>query len=329
MIGSFRNSVDSWLTKTLHSDIYLTLGNMDGTGRSKPHDIEQKWLTGLRNLPAIDTLSTAVLVDVTTNFDRFDMLVLDPNEHSEHGYRSVLISEPLANKHRLKAGDPISLFTERLGDVEFTVAGVYRDYGSSHGRMVMLRHLYNQYWNNHRIGSIGLMLNKDVDSTEVMQQLRQSVKALDTPVHIRDNKSIHAESLAIFDRTFAVTRVLRWLTMGVAFIGIFSALLAMHLERARDFAVLRASGGSQTQLQHIIILQSLGMGIAAGLLALPLGWLMSEMLIHIINVRSFGWSMQSYLPVSAFPNTLLLATSAAVLAGLYFQLCDTVITNIG
>jgi len=105
--------------------------------------------------------------------------------------------------------------------------------------------------------------------------------------------------------------------MGVAFIGIFSALLAMHLERARDFAILRASGGSHTQLRQIIAVQSVAMGIAAGVLAVPLGWFMSEMLIHIINVRSFGWSMNSILPVSAIPQTLLLSVASAALAGIY------------
>jgi len=332
MIGSFRQSVDSWLTRTLQSDIYITLGNTDGTGRSTPSMVDEQWLKTLQELPAVNATSTAMLVDVATNFDSFEMLVLDPHESSEQGYellddknswsqfltaRTVLVSEPLANKHNVQAGSPIVLFTESLGHVEFTVAGVYRDYGSSHGRMVMLRDLFSEYWNNPTIGSVGLMLDKQADRARVIEQVKQQATLINTPVKVRDNGSIHAESLAIFDRTFAVTRVLRWLTMGVAFIGIFSALLAMHLERAKDFAVLRASGGSQAQLQRIIILQSLGMGTAAGILAIPLGWLMAEMLIHIINVRSFGWSMESFLPSSAIAETLLLATGAALLASIY------------
>ena len=34
------------------------------------------------------------------------------------------------------------------------------------------------------------------------------------------------------------------------------------------------------------------MGMVAGLLALPLGWLLAVILVNVINVRSFGWTMR-------------------------------------
>jgi len=186
--------------------------------------------------------------------------------------QSILISEPLANKHSLVAGDKLSLFTETEGDVDFVVAGVYQDYGSSHGRIIIHRSNYARFWNNTEIGSIGIGFEAGANNAATIERIRQQTKQLGTPTRVRDNVSIHQESLAIFDRTFAVTRVLRWLTMGVAFIGIFSALLAMHLERARDFAILRASGGSHTQLRQIIAVQSVAMGIAAGLAGIYPAW---------------------------------------------------------
>jgi len=334
MIGSFRNSVDVWLTKTLRSDVYLTLGDMDATGRTETGNVSTQWLQQLNAIDGVKDISTGTVLDVVTNLDTFDLLVLNPNSTSEKSYewlhtesdntwlnfqsqRTVLISEPLANKHQLTAGDSISLFTATQGDVVFEIAGVYRDYGSSHGRLVIHRATYAQYWNNTTIGSIGVMLDDNTNRNTVMQRVRNLSTTAGVPIQVRDNTSIHQESLDIFDRTFAVTRVLRWLTMGVAFIGIFSALLAMHLERARDFAILRASGGSQTQLRYIIGLQSLCMGITAGLIAIPLGWFMSEILIHIINVRSFGWRMSSLLPPTAVPQALLLSIGAAILAGIY------------
>jgi putative ABC transport system permease protein len=121
----------------------------------------------------------------------------------------------------------------------------------------------------------------------------------------------------VFDRTFMVTRVLRWLTVGVAFVGIFSALLALHLERAREFAIIRATGATRLRIISVVLLQTFLMGVLAGLLALPLGWIMSELLIKVINVRSFGWSMQSMLPAGSIPETLILACLSAMLAGIY------------
>jgi putative ABC transport system permease protein len=59
------------------------------------------------------------------------------------------------------------------------------------------------------------------------------------------------------------------------------------------------------------------MGVLSGLLALPLGWAMSEILIHVINLRSFGWSMNSFIPQGTISSTLVLSCTAAFLAALY------------
>lgn len=334
MIGSFRQSVDDWLKQALQSDMYITLGDTDGKGLNAESKVDDAWLGSLAKLDGVKDFSTGFIANTVTNFDTFDMLVLLPSTNSEASYNwlhdnnagtwqrfinspSVLISEPLANKYGVTQGDSITLFTEKVGDKEFDVAGIYQDYGSSHGRMVIHRQQYDQFWDNPRISSIGLNTTSNVDKHEVLERVREHTNLLSTPIRVRDNHSIHQESLAVFDRTFAVTRVLRWLTMGVAFIGIFSALLAMHLERARDFAVLKASGASNAQLTSIIGLQSIGMGITAGLIAVPLGWIMSEILIHIINVRSFGWSMSSVIPKHSISQTLLLAVGSAALASIY------------
>ena len=151
----------------------------------------------------------------------------------------------------------------------------------------------------------------------MLAALRARLADVEQPLSVRSNDAIHNDSLEVFDRTFEVTRVLRWLTVGVAFVGIFSALLALHLERAREFAVLRATGATRAQIALTVGAQTLLMGLLAGLLSLPLGWGMSETLIHIINVRSFGWSMQSHLPPGAALSAVGPACVSAVLAGLW------------
>ena len=47
--------------------------------------------------------------------------------------------------------------------------------------------------------------------------------------------------LAIFDQTFAITTALNLLASVVAFIGILSALMALQLERTREFGTMRAN----------------------------------------------------------------------------------------
>ncbi|NJM11648.1 MAG: ABC transporter permease, partial [Synechococcaceae cyanobacterium SM1_2_3] len=95
------------------------------------------------------------------------------------------------------------------------------------------------------------------------------------PLIIRSNRDIQRLTLEIFDRTFTITQVLRLLAILVAVVGILSALLALQLERAREFAVLRAIGMTPGEIGGLVSLQTGFMGAAAGLLALPTGILLA------------------------------------------------------
>ena len=131
------------------------------------------------------------------------------------------------------------------------------------------------------------------------------------------NADIRRITLTIFDRTFAITHVLRLLAISVAFVGVLSALIALQLERMREYALLRATGMTVQEVASMIGIQTLVMGLLAGLFALPLGLLMSDVLIDVINKRSFGWSMLHILPTSVLVQAMLLAIVAAGLAGIY------------
>jgi len=98
---------------------------------------------------------------------------------------------------------------------------------------------------------------------------------------------------------------------------VLSALLALQLERGREYGVLRAMGMTRGQLAHLILIQTSIMGAAAGVLAMPLGVGMGALLIDVINLRSFGWTIPMAVGPGALVLGLLLAWGAALLAGLY------------
>ena len=124
-------------------------------------------------------------------------------------------------------------------------------------------------------------------------------------------------AMAVFDRTFVITDVLRFLAIVVAFAGVLSALIALQLEQVREFGVLRAIGMTPGQIRGMIVGQTGLMGLFAGILAVPLGLIMAEVLIEVINRRAFGWSMQQQLPPNVLIQALMLALSAAFIAGAY------------
>jgi putative ABC transport system permease protein len=203
------------------------------------------------------------------------------------------------------------------GPLTLPIGGVFYDYGSDRGLITLARSVYARWWGDDAISTVGVFLQPGVETATAIAAIHGVLKGMDRSVQIRSNREIHDQSLDIFDRTFVITQVLRLLAIGVAFVGVFSALMALQLERTREQAVLRATGVTPRQLSLLTLLQTGLMGLYAGVLSLPLGWLMSKVLIEVINRRAFGWSIQTQLPFAALPEALLLAVSAALLAGLY------------
>jgi putative ABC transport system permease protein len=130
-------------------------------------------------------------------------------------------------------------------------------------------------------------------------------------------RAILAESLAVFDRTFRITRVLRALLLGVAFIGVLSASMALQLERSKEFAVMRALGLTRAQIAGLITGESLVIGLLAGGIAVPTGLLMAWVLIESVQRRAFGWTMPFDVNTGLLAQTVLVGLLAAALAAIY------------
>jgi putative ABC transport system permease protein len=331
MIGSFRTTVTLWLEQTLTSDIYISAPSAvsNRAATALPDGILER----LDAIAGIAGISRGRSVQVDGRRGGVELLAVRMADHSVQGFRFkdrpldrvwyrfareplVLISEPYANRHGLDAGANLELFTAR-GWQDFTVGGVFYDYGTDQGKLVMHQPLYTRLWNDPRISAVGIRVQDRVALSEVLEAVQNAMSPLGDGVQVRPTREIREHSLEVFDRTFAVTRVLRLLALGVAFIGILSALLALHLEQAREYAILRASGATPGQMWLLVSLQSALMGLFSGLFALPLGWLMSDILINVVNLRSFGWTMQTILPPGILLEAVVLALVAALLAGLY------------
>ena len=134
---------------------------------------------------------------------------------------------------------------------------------------------------------------------------------------IRSNDYLIEFSIKVFDCTFAITRILRLLVVGVAFIGVLSALMALELEKQREMGVLRVVGLTPWQLWGVVMGQCGMMGVIAGITAFPIGYLLSQILIHVINQRSFGWTFQTIIPLEIWGQGFFLGVVAALLAGIY------------
>ena len=331
MVGSFRNTVEVWLTQSLRGDIYLSPPTIVGTQSSGA--IDPAVFPILESWPGVLRVDTFREVEVDSPLGPVSLShTQNPNIGVERIYRSVemdptlvwdamlagavIVSEPFATRAELpRRGATVTVDTPR-GPLTLPVVGVYYDYTSSQGTILMARPFYLQVWDDESVGAASLRLAPGVDADALSRDLADALAPLQR-LEVRPNAGLRADALAIFDRTFAITDAMQLLATAVAFVGVLSALLSLQLEKARELGILRAVGLTVRQLWGLVMLQTGLMGAVAGLLALPAGMALSLILIYIINRRAFGWTLQLYVEPAPFLLALALALAAALLAGLY------------
>jgi putative ABC transport system permease protein len=208
----------------------------------------------------------------------------------------------------------VTLLTDR-GERAFPVAGIYYDYATERGAVLMSRDVYERFWDDRGTSSLGVFVAEGHSAEAVTDALRTALAG--TGLQVRPNGALRAQALKVFDRTFAVTEALRVLAVVVAFIGVWSALMALQVERTRELATLVALGLTPAQLWALTLLETGLMGAAAGLLSLPTGTLLALILVDVINVRSFGWTMRLEIDPWLLAQALGLSVAAALLASVY------------
>jgi putative ABC transport system permease protein len=338
MINSFRTTVESWLDASLTADVYVA---PPATGVNASNaTIAPAAVADFEALPDVTdvTLFRRVTVDFRTaeagdrqasllavrsdreRTARTFVWALRPADGlwaSMAGQDEVQVSEPFANKYGVTPRNNRLLLRTDQGERSFRVVAVYYDYASDAGVIVMRHETYRRYWQDDQISSLALYVNpaRVSDLGSFVDRLRRQFAGRD--LVISANRELRADALAIFDRTFTITSALNLLATVVAFIGVLSALMALQIERTRELGMLRANGMTLRQLWRMTLLETGLMGGTAGLLAMPTGFLLALILVYIINLRSFGWTIRLDLQWETFAQAMLVALASALLAAVY------------
>jgi putative ABC transport system permease protein len=99
--------------------------------------------------------------------------------------------------------------------------------------------------------------------------------------------------------------------------GIAGALLALVVDRRREFGLLRFLGAATSQIRKLILVEAGLIGLLANLVGFVLGLALSFILIYVINKQSFGWTIQFHWPAGILVSSLVGVFLATILAGLY------------
>ena len=329
MIASFRDTVASWVGRSMIADLYMApaANEILGLEARIPEEI-RPFLLSQPGVASVDTylqLRTSVndtdyTLAVLGGSDRGNLQVLPGGDRAKFytpGY--ALVSEALATAQDLSPGDTISLPSPAAsGETPFTVAAVYIDYSDDIGRVYLTRDNFDRHWNEPGNNSLAVYLDDDT-STDRPAELAKTVESKFSQggeLSIFSNSAIRKRIFEIFDQTFAVTYVLRTVAIAVAAIGILLALTTLVSERTREIAIFRALGAAPGQIRKTYLTEAGLIGLCSGILGAICGLLLSMVLTWVVNKAFFGWTIQFRIPWTEVLLTPLWVTAVAVASGL-------------
>lgn len=311
MVESFRSSVDRWLDARLAAPLHLQLA---GEQRAMPEDlaamiddladghvVRVSWPERIRGEPVrVNHVTQRGSVPPDLG------LALVAGSYDEQG---VLLSEPLARRLDLAPGAtlplPVAGGTQRV-----TVAGIFREYGAGPGLILVP-------------DAVGIPLLPGQTGIEIhgLARTPDAVAAALAEVapegtRVRRNDELLELARGVFDRTFEVTAVLNSIAGIVAGFGLFAALTALGLERRAQYGMLRTLGVDRATPAWLNVGEATLVAVGAVLLSLPLGAAVALILIEVVNVRAFGWSLDVSFPPWLFLQALGIGLAAGWAAAL-------------
>lgn len=330
MVGSFRKTVAVWMNDQLRADLYLRPAGSSGVDQhsTMSPDIAER-IAKIPGVAAIERFRAysisyeglpATLAGTDNNVDASDGTEFLPGENGDAILRKLptgdfaVVSEPFANKHNVRVGSVLAL---PLGGAmpDFTVLGIYYDYAAESGYVVLDWNTLMKYLPDPAVSSIAVYLKAGADRAALRRRIDSVIGG--RAVVVFPNATLRKGAIATFDRTFRITYALEAVAVIVAVMGIAGALLAMVIDRRREFAVLRFLGAAKPQVRRIILCEAGLLGLLANGIGLILGTVLSLVLIFVINKQSFGWTIQFHWPVALLLLAITGIYVATVIASLY------------
>jgi putative ABC transport system permease protein len=326
MVGSFREGVAQWLDQVLPADLYA---------RTAPQSAlaEQSWLPGdfVQQAAAVPgvvrvqaartrSMELAPQRPAVTLFARelddpeSQLPMVGPVQKAMPGEIGVYVSEAVAALYGARPGERLVLplaLAQRDGSpdadapagapasagsgIPTRVLGVWRDYARQFGTVAMSLSDYRALTGDDRINDLALWLKPGTAPEAVMQRLRE---ASPDPAMLgfASSTELRRISLSIFDRSFAVTRYLQAVAIGIGLVGVAASLSAQVLARRKEFGLLSHLGLTRTQVVRLVAAESAAWLATGALVGVALGAVISAVLVHVVNPQSFHWTMQMVWP---------------------------------
>jgi putative ABC transport system permease protein len=331
LIFSFRGSLDTWIHKNIHADIYIKPASCTSNYCFSP--FSDLIVSSVRKLPEVAGVDRfrALQVEVSgkktiagfgdTAVKRQHM----SKDYKDKEYEKSLeqmsgnvpvagISDFLSMKLGFGKGDLISIHTPS-GMQSFTVNDVFASYSTTSGFIYLDRKWLKEYWKIDDVTQFSVYLHEGADIDRTIQKIR-SMLSHHYSLEIMNNRELREKVIKIFDKSFAITYAIELICLTVSLIGIVNTLLSLVFERKREFSILRYLGASWKQLERTFLLSSAFIGASGIFLGGLMGPLMSVIFIYVVNKVSFGWKISFHVPFLSLFLVICILFLTALLSGL-------------
>lgn len=340
-IHSVRGSLLTWIDQMVTADLIVTSGARTAGPINVP--LKEELAEGLKAIPGVRIVDLYRLIRST--YRGRPVLVESFSAEVSGGVRSlpmtegdgkkalrqmanregVIVSESFQSRFGKGLGDTIELPTPS-GLVRFTVLGVYVDYSSDSGTVLIDRALYKKLWQDELVDAFDLWLAPGADEGGVIQKIRSDYGER-YALFISTHRELRDTVVGIMEQSFNVNYAVLIVAVVVAVLGVVNTLFASVLDRTREIGVLRAIGATQRQLQMMVEAEAGWMGLNGGILGLIAGTIISYH--HVVyNTKVLtGWTFQYHYPFGIAFLCLILAVVLCLLAG-YGPAREAASTNI-
>ncbi|WP_335901182.1 FtsX-like permease family protein [Shewanella algae] len=361
LVGSFDKTLRSWLDTRLHAELYIRPGA--GNMANLEHFIEQQapglahfyqwqapfYAKGSGNALEINLISRDAdsIARTTALKTQAQAQVQGAQNKQQQALQTVIqgqalaISEPLALTLGLAPGDKLSLCPDKECKTPLTlpISAIYYDYGNPKGEVMLAQSLWQELKLPTEAVSLavsGIATSaeraKGAGLTSIAALERALIQELGlSPVQVYSQQKIRDEAIRVFNKTFSITLVLNTLTLLVAAVGLFSAVLMLTQSRQASLAMLRSLGITRGRLLSMLLLQILLVVLLTCLLALPMGAILGYLLIHKVTLQAFGWTIAMQWDWLAYGRVVLLSLLCCILAvivPLYWQSRRSLVSSL-
>ena len=308
LVGSFQDTIERWFDVRFQADLYVS--EQGSTGMESFNGIDPEVIATLESRETVDYADTQYVAYVNAPLGRTMLSGVDlelwktrikqiwqipPGELEPiEGAEPALVSETFARRFGVLQGGVVIIETP-AGSREVTPIGIYSDYGNEFGTAVIDQATWMQWVGTKRPLNTSLFLKSGVDTNAVRDALRLEFPGLD----IRNARELREVVLTIFHQTFRVTFALNIIGVAVSIAGLILGMLAIFAESSSTWETLSHLGFRSGSFIRMAGLESASIALSSWLIGTAVGLVLGWLLIYVINVQSFGWTLLWSLPFGA------------------------------